>query len=786
MLWFLLLSVMLDINTASFDDYNVLPISEDLRCSIYNYVVWHNGISSVYELLNVDGMTVEDFKKIKPLIVVRKEKKDRRQYYIDRLQERLAREESPTRVAIDEWEDMLIFPLYINRASVDELLVLDRVSVVDAVSVVKHRRMWGNFRYPSSLRRAFGLSYYGYRNILNFITFDAPTEGKYPAKCYLKIGASLGNAYTGENVPSAVCAELSDRISSLAPGSEDSLYEVLIAGDWDTVDVDSLRCKLQDKLSALGDLTPMELTAKLRVSWAGKVKAGVVWRMDEGVDRGVKGYASVKATGPVDRLVMGHYRVILGQGLLMDNTDEVMYRTAKRIQGVYGDLTSNYHFTFLGGAVRMKAGAFMPLVFFSSACRQGVFNLDGSVLTYFPALYPVSKDTFREDLLGWSLRANTDEILGMDPGSYVAFNGYTALYNRLFSPQATLIDIPSDKEELLECYVNSMFEGDRRSVLGVDFRATVGNMSMCGEWAYLVGGGSAYYITGRVQYNSVYVMAAFRHYDADYDNPYHRGFMEQKRFDDTILEKDYRLLDPTLVYLVDYPTPKPEEGFYLETRVQLGRKWTITRAYVDVWRSLFYSGLNWRFQSEIEYRPVHPLRIRLRQKFQRKCIPKAIVASRSLVSETTLRSFVAIGGKDYLSVEARWGRVYLTPNPLYGENAQIAGSFLSANWEHKFSEGFAFLGGVAVWDGSDMSQWIFEDTGIDFLYGKGYKYYIVASDRLSKNVYIRCKVIYKRSFYPHTGLENQELVIEDERGYIPDFISEDGVFVPSMMISVMW
>ena len=51
----------------------------------------------------------------------------------------------------------------------------------------------------------------------------------------------------------------------------------------------------------------------------------------------------------------------------------------------------------------------------------------------------------------------------------------------------------------------------------------------------------------RAQYNYLYLVGLFRHYDASYDNPYNRGFTEMKRFEDTPIEKSYRIIDPMLV-----------------------------------------------------------------------------------------------------------------------------------------------------------------------------------------------------------------------------------------------
>jgi hypothetical protein len=279
-----------------------------------------------------------------------------------------------------------------------------------------------------------------------------------------------------------------------------------------------------------------------------------------------------------------------------------------------------------------------------------------------------------------------------------------------------------------------------------------------------------------------------RRYGLDFFNPYARSFSEQSKFDDTVVEKDYRLLDPFYSDLQDLPVPKAEDGHYFETRYQITRSLTITRAYIDVWRNLAYNLDNVRIQGELEYRPVFPLRFRIKQKWQVKQLPKAVLATTSRTQETTLRIFALVAG-DYLSLEARYGRVGLTPNEQYNGNLLMEGNYLDAAWEHNFSDFFSVVGGVAIWDATSMSQWIFEDAGIDFLYGEGKKYYITFKDRLSENVSLRFKIRRKSSSYPHTGIYgsgNEYHYGDDVPVLIRDFTDIDDQMSYNLQIDVRW
>jgi 1-acyl-sn-glycerol-3-phosphate acyltransferase len=62
--------------------------------------------------------------------------------------------------------------------------------------------------------------------------------------------------------------------------------------------------------------------------------------------------------------------------------------------------------------------------------------------------------------------------------------------------------------------------------------------------------------------------------------------------------------------------------------------------------------------------------------------------------------------------------------------------FVAVQWEHNFSDDFNGELGVATWYTRGMSQWIFEDQGIDFLEGQGVKWYVAFTDRLSDNLLV--------------------------------------------------
>jgi hypothetical protein len=330
------------------------------------------------------------------------------------------------------------------------------------------------------------------------------------------------------------------------------------------------------------------------------------------------------------------------------------------------------------------------------------------------------------------------------------------------------------------------------------------NLGIQGEYAKERGRGVAYAYQARVLYNNLYVLFHRRHYEVDFDNPYSRGFWEQERFDDTPIEKSYRVIDPLYSNLSEYPVPKPEDGYYIETRVQFNRKLTLTRAYLDLWKNLAVGTSNmrfqWevefravgtsnmRFQWEVEFRPIYPLRLRFKHKYQEKNRSKVSTLTASRTNEVTFRTFVLLSDRDYLGFRVRYGKVQLTQSPRYSMNDLIDGGYIGAFYEHNFSTKLGVKGGIAFWKTNGMSQWIFEDIGLDFLYGDGRKFYLTVLDRLSDNIYLRFKFRVKTQIYPHWGLAESGEEYYNSNGELIDNPSGfyDETTISSGNINLTW
>lgn len=793
----------LDLNSASLGEIRALEgLPPKMADNIHLYRFRRGHLTSFYQLMEVEGMTPELLRALKAQVRL-SPPEERRQItrYIAELQDKLAAEESPGKGAIDAWEGLLLRPMDINRAGVDDLLVLDNVTAVDAAAVVRHVKTQGRINDWRSLRRNVqGLSNYGFLNMRNYITMEPGRErfsfgGNYRLKASWDDRLDEGDEEDFRHL----AAQLQASIDVFTPGY--AVYDTLTTGrilsnaGWTQPEIDALKDRLEAERRYLAGMPNYgSIQHRLVMNLGPDMKLGGLWNQ-EAYDRQAlaKGYAQLSSFGPVRKLLLGNYRVVVAQGLVMDNTDDDFYasRRTSRAAGLFGDITTTQEFALRGAALEAGLWRLKPTVFYSDDRKDGIPNRDGSVNGYIVMTprFPHYRDVFGEKTAGFSLALNMDDLFFLPVGTALGVSGYQSRYDRTIRPSADDLDLPGDKADLSDPNFTRLWSGDVRRVGGVFFRTVVDNLSVEGEAASQQGGGRAYVLSSRLQYETVYLLMIQRHYDVDYDNPYSRAFQEQVKLDDTVLEKEYRLIDPIYRQMVNYPSPKAERGTYLETRWQISRNFTLTRAYIDLWRNLAHGVNNARFQGEIEYRPVFPVRFRLKQKYQAKNLPKSAWPTRSNTRETTLRTFATLTQRDYINAEVRYGEVRLTPSELYGGDVLMSGSYIAANFEHNFSSSWDLKLGVSGWRTDGMSQWIFEETGIDFLYGDGLKYYVSVSDRLSDNVQARLRVRGKDTRYYYNGIYGAE----SEYSYaglagvpVRDFMDSRDLWKVDLQLDLRW
>jgi len=123
------------------------------------------------------------------------------------------------------------------------------------------------------------------------------------------------------------------------------------------------------------------------------------------------------------------------------------------------------------------------------------------------------------------------------------------------------------------------------------------------------------------------------------------------------------------------------------------------------------------------------------------------------------------------------------------DNNFIDGSFVNLSYEKRITDFFSVLGGFATWNTNGMSQWILEDNGIDFLYGKGDKMYLSFVDRISDLLSMRMKLSLKNQETTFSGISvynNKYRYIDSDFQVISDFDEYKNLIGLSCQIDIRW
>ena len=771
MLFSLLLATMLaslvpqgfDLNSASLQDLESLSgISPEQAEVLYIYIQDTGGLENIYQILDLQEFTPEDLVWLRANTIVLPPASGEISPQVLDVMERLASEDGPGDANVEYWEDLLLRPMPVNSARWWDLRSLDRVSFIDAAAVDSRLRSLGPVSSVNSLRSTENLRYYGYSNMRDFVSVREPDYSSTDLFGNYRFIYEDGSGRHGiDDGLQGQISEMKSAVSDIIAGgrelsstSIDSLalitrlqseYDQLLEARHVTGFSHRLRLGVGDRYRAGARLSRGVNSLAGNELFAG-LDASVNDRFDVG-----KAFVSFQDGGVVRQVIAGNYRLSLAQGLLIDNSDELMYRNTYRTWGLTPDLTSSRQSALFGGAAQIEAGPVLGYAFGSYTPRDAITNLDGTPNVVYQGEFRTEEysDVLEETTYGAYAFYDMGDFL--PAGTAIGLGGMGIEYSDSLNPSVAGMDIPNDTYTW-DCpeYAN-MPSGDKLTYMAGAAQTVFRNMSAEVEAVRQDNGAWASITTARWQNNWFNVTGSYRNYALDFMNPYNRGFAEQHRFDDTVFEKAYRLNDPLASQLADLPVPKPEEGVYVETRFQVSRQVTFTRVYLDVWRNLAYDTENLRFQGEVEYRPVWPVRFRLKYKFQDKLNAKDIVPTNSRTQEFTFRTFSLPFGGDYFNIELRYGDVELTPNPLYGDDRNMNGGYLAFRYEHEFSPDLSVLGGSTLWTTNGMSQWEFEDTGIDFLDGDGTKFWVTLKNTLSDNLQLRLKFLRKDTFFPHNG-----------------------------------
>jgi hypothetical protein len=750
----------LDLNQASFEEIARLPISEEDARTIWNYREYRAYFSSIYEIRKLPGIDQSEFEQLKPLVkIVPIPIEDEELIRTNEIYYRIRgweAEEGASEALVDHWIDLAKDPVNVNEASYWEIANLQTLAPPDAAAIYGYTR--GNdIEMRTQLRNVPGLTYWGYYNARNFVRYQDPTEP-----------ASLRGSYQfrSYNSPSFFDVEETLREDrNPAAGSYDSWW---------------------DRLS-LDDASPI-YQHKLRLRWGQDIRAGALAYYGLGAEMSEPDAFKYHVTfrnkdlGPVhfDNIIVGNYAVAFGQGLVMQNTDFFKPRNSgygwdKRYIGILGDVSQTQEFQLHGVATEFDVGNVRSVLFYSDDWKDAVLNPDGTANQYLimsprienedleaGGLRPM-RDVLHEQTVG----GNVKYIFG--PGTWVGVSGYEARYNKFFRPaynpgatsDVTWIVGDSDEDKLQNTdseYLGSYSSpGKFRRVYGTEFQWVHDNFSFGGEYAGLDADGEifefgddpkALVVNGYVSYSNLSLLAVYRDYDTDFENPYSRGFSEYKRYKGAILEDQYYLVDPIYGLLYENSfMPQAERGLYLNSRFRFSHRLTPSVEY-DVWERKADGAEYSRLVLKLRFQPIYDIVMNLRQKWQGRLGSNWLSPMSYEQVETRFNLEYRLSKFD--EVEFLLSRAWIEwpPRPRLSDNVDADGGHPSIGsaavpsyaiggaFTHNFTDFLKVTGALTYYDGF---LWIFEDGEFTVVDGQSLRYWISISDRISDHLALRLR-----------------------------------------------
>ena len=722
------------INSASFEEIRSLPLTDSQSESLYEFVLYHGPIENIYDLNKVDALGLEDIQNLKELVnfniqyesnVIGSRLSDRY-----RKVENWTSEEGANEGLVEVWLDRLAEPKNINSATWNDLMALQNVSPVDAVAVMK-RINEGEITYPKALRGAIGLSYWGYRNMVDFFTYENHDSTD---------SFHLWYNTTYKTLPSTTSFD--EEVSSVEqlnnhPGDLHHKLVGTFGKHW--------------KLSLA---THRQLGEKGYDIKLGDMKIpSLKWSLT---------YRDLKLGGlNFERIILGNFSATIGQGIVFENTDFFSprrsgYSWSRRVHGVFPDISRTRQYAMKGIAFQSGTNNLDFVGFLSRHKRDAVLNQDESFATFI-TLYPRSNYGLADENVGidYNFLDVVEEItyggsmrIIAKPGTFIGLSAYESLYDRPLTPDIsktviadanegkflTSIGNTADTEiaAMYSSYADSPLWDKAKSfrrVFGVDFSTVIRNIALQGEYGVLDKNGNsgieksdpnAFVLSGYAQFNNYSILVVYRDYDLEFDNPYQRSFSNYQRYKGTIFEDTFYLEDPIYGFLYSgQAQPQSEKGLYVNSRYQPHRALVISGDF-DTWTRAADQARYFRTVMRLQYRPVFNVRFNIRHKWQKRGSMSSLDPSAFYSQETIIRSQIRLSAYDQL--ELMWVRSWVDFTSRRrltldltsgGEDPSLVGSAgtgseaVGFKITHNFNKRIKLMSQVILYNGF---IWNFEDT----------------------------------------------------------------------------
>jgi len=784
----------LDLNRATLAEVQDLPIPEELARSIVDYRTYVRYFSSLYDLMEVDGMTTSHLASLRPLVATLPP--DPIDASIARLSasyrqvSRYLGQEGASEGLVDEYLDMLRDPVDINQLDLFDLQSFQNVSPVDSRNILAARDRLGKFENQRQLRRSDGLRYWSFRNLRDFVVYSEEEKGE---------GDKIHGNYQMRYYDTPYFADETETELN-TPGAPST------------------------------SVGAPHMTHKLNLNLTGGFRAGVMTHRNMGEESWndtKKAYYGVKDKdlGPfhLKNLYFGNYRVAFGQGLVMDNTDFYQSRRTgfgwnKRPIGVRGDLSRSREAALTGIGMEGRIGRVHTTLFTSWEKKDGIINPDGTINSYV-TMNPrptddeldtinalglngeIRRDAFEENIIGGNVKVMLNEA------SYLGFTAYEARHDRAFHADPNVL---IDRDDLLEARDSEVWAGYTsietdeatgeviehkfRRVYGTEFQTVFDNVSFQGEYAVLQDPTTDWFrgkvkdamvLNGFAQWENLHLLAIYRNQDVGFDNPYNRAFENDNRNEQTLLDSYYRLNNPYYSWLSSNTAqPKPGEGIFLQTRYRISRNLIINGLEFDQWKRQADGTDMTRYTIKMEYQPKFNLRFRMRHRFSSRSEtnPNDVRWYRSW--ESRFEMITLLSNYNSLRFMFMTSNVWFPPRPrLSGHGdpadqgsyegipgvgtAAIPANAFQVKYEHHLSSGVRLMMSSEIYNGF---LWNFEGNEFVVVDGRGFRNWFKVESRVSDQLLFQLKVTRDHNL-PMTNLDirryGEAYGLEFESSYIP-------------------
>ena len=728
------------------DSLQNLPLTEEQKEAICREMTYGGGFGSIYELLDLGVFTPAQFEEAKTLFTVgSKTARPDPLARIDSLYFRIGQwltGESVSSEIVDEWLDAIRNRPVISELGYRDLVSLPNVSSTDAVALLNHRDQVGLIKDRRQLRSVDGLSAYGYVSVRSYIGYGEPRPIN-----WLTGGYAQGRfgGYAGETDPYS--------------------------------------------------------TLKLRLD-NGPLSEGIRFGRDSGeqIDHDnwanpfdypdTKFYMALSrhSFGPVRvrHLVLGDYSASFGEGVTFSTGDYFSPRRSGvgfdvRRMGIAPDLSNSQTYAMRGAALEFNWKSLEPTLLFSSREKDAITYNDSSFSELISGA-PGWEDRVRENVMGGDLTFAPRNNLRL------GVTGYYAGYDRSWDPEpGTIIDpehLPgggNPKVTELDAELFSMTgRQDYRSALGAHGLWTIGDLALSAEYAEVVrdsnitvywnDDGSRQRVIGKstsflpigddpyglvakahLKTNRLTALALYRHYDLGFDNPYNRGFSEYARYKGSLVEDDYRLVDPSMFYLAEEnPRPMAEDGLYLELYGRPFRQLSTTLEF-DAFTRLSDMADYRRIVLKANWRPSWNLTFRLWRKWQGRSAGNSLTPKSFEVDEIRLTGEARLSGYSRLAFTVIHSYLSSPPRPQYVEAADPLDSDPYLGSVVDPSDGLMLTADVNAGDHLSVSSqaivyrgwlWNFENNEFAELESAtdALRWWVAVKDRLVENLSVTAKL----------------------------------------------